>query len=876
MLTKIKKRNGDVVDFNKKCIFHAILKSSQATEKKGLIILESAIEYSNKVTDLVVNTLFEQYSNTNYLPNIEIIQDIVEREIVNSGYFEVAREYIVYRADRAQKRMQDRIKELQKVDKNLLKVIKNNGKKEIFSLKKIETFFNRVNKGFENKCKFVELYSVFKTKISDGVKTSEIFNLLKYSSIDLITVENIYWQNIAGRIYILQLYKKACTNRNIIFDDIYLPKTFLEHFKRYLDQGLYYTKFKCYYSLTQLKQAAQFIKKERDYNYIYSTVLAFDKRYLNNPNGKICELPQEMYLCIALFLAIPEPEEKRLSVVKKVYDAISTQKLSLPTPTLLNARTNFHQLASCFKLNTNDDLRSIYHNIENIAQISKFGGGVGIYLGNIRSRSATIRNMQNVSAGVIPWIKVINDTACAVNQLGARKGAVSPTLDIWHKDIKDFLNLQTETGDIRNKAFDIFPAISIPDIFMDRVICDQKWTLFDPHEILQVTGKKLQDLFGKSFEKFYIECETNSKISLKETVSAKNLMKEFLKTAVETGMPYVFFRDTVNKVNPNKHIGNIYSTQLCTEICQNTSSDIFDKETYTKDNKISIQYHPGQVVVCNLASINIAKVHTDAEINAIIPVAMRVLDNTITLNFYPIKEAELTAKQYRSVGLGFMGLAEYLACKGYSYDSKQARNIVDVLFEQYAYATLSASNMLAQERGKYNLYKGSEWDTGKIFARKIDWYKKNTKNPDKWVSLFNKIKQHGLRFSYHLAPAPNTSTAAVIGTTAGVLPIYQKFYVDTGSIAPVVTVAPNLSEKNFWYYKEYTKIDMNDVIDMISVIYKWTDQSISFEWLITPEKTSPQELYDYYIKAWKQGIKTIYYLRSMSGNVSQACNSCSG
>ncbi len=765
---------------------------------------------------------------------------------------------------------------LDKINQNSLKVTKNNGKTQIFSLKKIELFFNRVNRNFKNKCKFPELYELLKTKISDCIKTSEIINLLKYASVDLITVENIYWQNIAGRIYILQLYKKACQNRKMTFGHIYTPESFVQHFKKYIDQGLYYKDFTIHYSLEEIMKAAEFIKKECDFDYVYSTVLAFDKRYLNNPNDIICELPQEMYLSIALFLAIPESPDKRLSMVKKIYDAISTQKLSLPTPTLLNARTNFHQLASCFKLNADDDLRSIYHNIENIAQISKFGGGVGIYLGNIRSRSSSIRNIKGASGGVIPWVKVINDTACAVNQLGSRKGAVSPTLDIWHRDIRDFLNLQTETGDIRSKAFDIFPAISIPDIFMERVINNAGWTLFDPHEVLQVTGKKMQDLFGKKFKQFYAECEVNTQIHLKEVISGKDLMKEFLKTAVETGMPYVFFRDTVNETNPNKHAGNIYSTQLCTEICQNTLADKFDSEIETIDSKIAVQYKPGQIVVCNLASINIAKVHTDSEIEAIIPIAMRVLDNTITLNFYPIKEAELTAKKYRSVGLGFLGLAEYLACKSYSYDSKQARELVDTLFEKYSYATLSASNMLAQERGTYELYTGSEWDKGKIFNRQADWYKKNAKTPAKWMGLFDKIKKYGLRFAYHLAPAPNTSTAGVVGTTAGLLPVYQKFYVATGAFAPVVTVAPHLSQKNFWYYKEYTKIDLNDVIDMISTVYKWTDQSISFEWLINPEKTSPQKLYDYYIKAWKQGIKTIYYLRSMSGDASQICDSCSG
>ena len=223
-----------------------------------------------------------------------------------------------------------------------------------------------------------------------------------------------------------------------------------------------------------------------------------------------------------------------------------------------------------------------------------------------------------------------------------------------------------------------------------------------------------------------------------------------------------------------------------------------------------------------------------------------------------------------------MGLAEYLACNGYRYDSLEARKVVDRLFEKYAYMTLFSSNKLAQERGTYELYKGSEWDNGKLLGREASWYQTNSNAPQKWITLFSEIEKHGLRFAYHLAPAPNTSTASVVGTTAGLLPIYKKFYVDTSAVAPIVTVAPNLSQENFWYYKEYVNMDMNDVIDMISIVYKWVDQSISFEWLITPEKTSPQELYSYYMKAWKQKIKTVYYLRSMSGDASQICDSCTG
>lgn len=285
-----------------------------------------------------------------------------------------------------------------------------------------------------------------------------------------------------------------------------------------------------------------------------------------------------MYLSVALFIALAEKKEDRIPFAIKLYKSCASGEISLPTPTLLNARTPHSQLSSCFKINIDDDLRGIYHGIENMAQISKYGGGIGSYLGHIRAKGASIRGFAGASGGIIPWVKVINDTGIAVNQLGARLGAISVTLDVWHLDIYDFLDLQTETGDIRSKAFDVFPAISVPDLFMKRVQEDGDWTLFDPHEIKSLYGRSLEESFCEDFEDFYTLVESDERIALRKVVKAKDLFKKFLKTTVETGMPYVFFRDTVNRHNANKHAGSIYSTQLCTEICQNSSPSKFVEE----------------------------------------------------------------------------------------------------------------------------------------------------------------------------------------------------------------------------------------------------------------------------------------------------------
>ena len=864
----IKNREGDLVPFDITRIEHAIEKAAKSVWVRDMSFVD---DISQVVADNLYEKSIWEFSE---LVTIEMIQDQVEQTLMLSGYFDIAKAFIIYRNERSQIREKNKEKLEKKIEKKELKIIKTNGKKEVFDMEKVKETYKRVSFGLARVCPFGEIESSLHKYLVEGMKTSDILKMMIKSAIDLITVENTSWQYIAGRLTTIDLYKEATKNRDMDIKKIYDPKAYVTLFDEYIEKGLYYKDFYKYYSKEDILKAGKNLKKDTDLTYNYTTLLMYKKRYLLNPNKIVKELPQEMYMSVALFLAIPEPEETRLDVALKIYEYCSTGKISLPTPTLLNARTNYHQLSSCFKLNVGDDLRNIYHNVENMAQISKYGWGIGVYLGHIRSKWGSIRGVKWVSGWVNPWVKVINDTAVAVNQLGSRAGAISVTLDVWHRDIYDFLDLQTETWDIRRKAFDVFPAISVPDMFMKRSERGENITLFDPKEVRDVTGQSLEDLFGDEFEKFYIECENNPKITLKEEVPAKDIFKKFMKSTIETGMPYVFYRDTVNKLNPNKHAGNVYSTQLCVEICQNTAPSKYVEETI-EDGKIVIKYEPGDTVVCNLASINIAEVNTDSEIKKITPIAMRILDNVIDLNFYPIKEAEITSKRYRSVGLGFLGLAEHLATNKLNYDSQEARDYVDKLMEKFTYRTLKSSNDLAKEKGTYELYEGSEWSKWILIGKDAEWFKKNSGMSDKWLKLIDHIKKDGMRFAYHLAPAPNTSTALVLGTTASVLPIYKKYFVETNAFAPTVNVAPNLNSENFWYYKEYVNMDMNDVIDMVSVIYKWVDQSISFEWIINPEKVSPKQLHDYYVKSWKQGIKTVYYVRSMSLEVKE-CSSCSG
>ncbi|MEK9151208.1 MAG: ribonucleoside-diphosphate reductase subunit alpha [Patescibacteria group bacterium] len=869
-ITQVKRRDGEVVPFDRTRIEKAV---ELACDAMG----ETDKRFIPKMTDDVVSDIIEACGEEpgTHIPSVEKIQDFVEKRLMKEGRYEIAKSYILYREKQHEKREETKERLIEQFEKHSMQVIKADGKKELFNIRKIRAVFDRAASGYEQHCRFEDLLEAFKKNIVNEIKTSDINKLLIKTCVDLVTVENIFWQNIAARILLGDLYKQAIKNRGLEHKDVYSPKAYKALFDDYVTRGLYYKDFYKYYAAKDILEAGKRLSRETDLGYEYTTVVSFAKRYLLNPNKVIMELPQEMYMSLALFLAIPEQQEQRLAFAFKIYEHCSKQRISLPTPTLLNARTNYHQLSSCFKINVDDDLRGIYHAIENMAQISKFGGGVGVYLGNIRARGSSIRGVRGMSGGVNPWVKVINDTAVAVNQLGSRLGAISVTLDIWHLDIYDFLDLQTETGDIRSKAFDIFPAVSVPDLFMRRLREDGDIALFDPHEVETLYGKRLQDSFNEAFEEFYLMLEKDDRLTMTKVVKAKEVFKKFLKSTVETGMPYVFFRDTVNRLNPNKHAGNIYSTQLCTEICQNTSATKFIEEVI-EDGKVIIRYEPGDLVVCNLASINVATVCDPEVIADVFPVVMRVLDNVVTLNYYPIQEARRTATRYRSVGLGYLGLAEYLATRKLAYDSEEARREVDRLFERYTFHTYRASVDIARERGTYELYPGSEYSKGILLGRTAEWFETNTPFAEEWKTLFADMQKHGVRFAYHTAPAPNTSTAGVVGTTAALLPIYKKFFIETNLSAPTIRVAPKLSKENFWYYKEYIHMNMNDVIDMMAVIYPWIDQSISFEWMIDPAKVSPAQLYSYYMKSWEQGIKTIYYVRSLSGEIKDDCVSCSG
>lgn len=551
---------------------------------------------------------------------------------------------------------------------------------------------------------------------------------------------------------------------------------------------------------------------------------------------------------------------------------LSRLEVTMATPTLSNARKPYHQLSSCFIDTVPDSLEGIYRSIDNFAQVSKFGGGMGMYFGKVRASGSNIRGFEGAAGGVIRWIRLVNDTAVAVDQLGMRQGAVAVYLDVWHRDLPEFLQLRTNNGDDRMKAHDIFPAVCYPDLFwkMAKEDLDQNWYLMCPHEIFQAKGYHLEDYFGKEWERRYLDCVQDARIS-KRTVTLKDIIRLVLRSAAETGTPFTFNRDTVNRLNPNGHAGMIYCSNLCTEIAQNMQAiEEVSKEVQTTDGDTVVVTvtRPGEFVVCNLASLSLGHLPvTDTTyMEEIVSTAVRALDNVIDLNFYPTPYAKLTNQKYRSIGLGVSGYHHMLAKHGIIWESEEHLKFADTVFETINYAAILASTNLAAEKGSYSLFNGSDWQSGAYFEKR-DYHS------EKWLALQKKVAAQGMRNAYLLAVAPTSSTSIISGTTAGLDPILKRYFLEEKKGSMLPRVAPELSPATYWYYKNAHLIDQTYSIRACGVRQRHIDQAQSMNIYITNDFTMRQ-IFNLYLKAWEEGVKTIYYVRSKSLEVEE-CESCS-
>jgi ribonucleoside-diphosphate reductase alpha chain len=499
-----------------------------------------------------------------------------------------------------------------------MKVVKRAGVLEKLDIRKIRIVIDFACKGL--RVDPLELEMDAQIQFRDGITTKEIQQLLIRTAAEKVSAENPDWAYVAARLLLYDLYKDVGHLRGYkVKDKIngkykpYNPESFYELIKSYTERGIYGEYLLENYTKEEIDQLARYIDPDRDLLWTYTGIKVLYDRYLvRDEEGRVIELPQEMYMLIAMTLAIPERKEERLNWAKTFYDLQSLHLISLATPTLMNARRPYTQLSSCFVLTVDDDLYDIFDNVKKAGMISKFAGGLGIYLGKIRATGAPIRKFKGASSGVLPVVKILNDVMVYVDQLGMRKGSASITLDIWHKDVLDFLEVKTNVGDERKKAHDIHPAISIPDLFMKRLKENGKWTLFDPYYCKNVrNGKNLEDFYGEEFEELYLKLEKELPDYAKREISAFELWKRLLTVVFETGEPYIFFRDTANRLNPNKHCGMVYSSNLCHEIVQNQSVSTHVSETLSEDGTITHVKKSGDVVVCNLGSINLGKVWTE-------------------------------------------------------------------------------------------------------------------------------------------------------------------------------------------------------------------------------------------------------------------------
>ena len=543
----------------------------------------------------------------------------------------------------------------------------------------------------------------------------------------------------------------------------------------------------------------------------------------------------------------------------------------MATPTMANARKPYHQLSSCFIDTVADTLANIYKSIDNFAQISKYGGGMGLYFGKVRANGSDIRGFKGAAGGVIRWIKLVNDTATAVDQLGVRQGAVAVYLDAWHKDLPEFLNLRTNNGDDRMKAHDVFPAICYPDLFwkMAKEDLNATWYLMCPHEIGKVKGYQLEDFYGEEWEERYFDCVNDARISKREMI-LKDLVRLILKSAVETGTPFTFNRDQVNKMNPNGHKGMIYCSNLCTEIAQNMSAITLTEPQIIKVDEEEIVVNkskPGDFVVCNLASLSLGNIDVTnkQELSHIIHTIVRALDNVIDLNYYPIPYAEITNRQYRAIGLGVSGYHHMLVKQGLRYESEEHLQFVDTLFETINAYAIQASNVLAKEKGSYQYFKGSDWDSGAYFT------KRGYQN-ECWQKLAQDVHTYGMRNAYLLAVAPTSSTSIIAGTSAGVDPIMNKYFLEEKKGSMIARVAPDLNPQTFWLYKNAHQIQQEWIVKAAGIRQRHIDQAQSVNLYITNEFTLRTVL-NLYIQAWENGVKTLYYVRSKALEVEE-CESC--
>ena len=786
----------------------------------------------------------------------------------------------------------------------MITIIKRNGRREPLDIAKIQKYTSAAVKGLENVSQS-ELEVDAQIQFRDGINSREIQETLIKTAVDKIDIDAPNWTFVASRLFLYDLYHRV--------NGFTGYSSLREYLERGEKEGRILLGLKEKFDLEALDRH---IDQERDLQFNYLGIKTLYDRYLiKDRNGDPIELPQHMFMGVAMFLA--QNEEDREGWAIKFYDMISKFEVMMATPTLSNARTPRHQLSSCYIGSSPDNIEGIFDGYKEMALLSKFGGGIGWDWTQVRAMGSFIDGHKNAAGGTVPFLKITNDIAIAVDQLGTRKGAIAVYLEPWHMDIHDFIDVKKNSGEERRRAHDLFPALWINDLFMKRVQEDGIWTMFDPFDC-----KDLTELHGEAFEKRYLELEKDPKI-VKEHTKAKELWRKVLTSYFETGSPFLCFKDNANRANPNDHYGVIRSSNLCTEIFQNTEANsykiklkfeegdclYFDEEELIKVDSgiekpakkvtaldsingrqiyiVEKERVDGATAVCNLASVNLSRIHTKEDIDRIVPIAIRALDNVIDLNFYPLEKVKRTNMRSRSIGLGVMGEAQMLAEQGIAWGSQEHFDKVDEVMEAVSYNAIKASSDLSVEKGCYPEFEGSKWSRGIMpmdhaNAEVVNLVDRGGlfRSNYEWDTLRETVKKQGMRNGYLMAIAPTSSISILTGTTQAIEPVYKRKWYEENLSGLIPVVVPKLSPDTWAYYTPAYDLNQTILVKAAAIRQKWIDQGQSLNIFITLDKASGKYLNEIYMLAWKLGLKSTYYLRSqspeMSGDVEDRSMECVG
>lgn len=809
--------------------------------------------------------------------DVERIQDLVEMELMARSHYRVARRYIIYRSEHAKMRVLRGETPLVEAAPQL-HVVLGDGTRVPFDSTRARKRLQEAAAGLEDAVNVDELVEEVLRSIFDGISISEIYRAQILAARSRIERDPAY-DIVASRLMLNVIYQEALgetpTGKS-------LNRLHQDQFEHYIIDGIRAGRLAPELREFDLGRLAAAMQPQRDSQFRYLGVQAIYDRYLLHVDGHRIETPQFFWMRVAMGVALKEQLREDRAI--EFYNVLSTFRFTSATPTLFNSGTPHPQLSSCYLSTVDDDLQHIFKVVSDNAVLSKWAGGLGNDWTNIRATNAHIHGTNGKSQGVIPFLKVVNDAAVAVNQGGKRKGAVCSYLETWHLDVEEFLDLRKNTGDDRRRTHDMHTANWIPDLFMKRVRQNGQWTLFSPNEV-----SDLHDLYGQKFEERYEQYERmadEGEIQLFRRVSAAELWRKMLTRLFETGHPWITFKDPSNIRSPQDHAGVVHSSNLCTEILLNTS--------------------PEETAVCNLGSVNLAAHVEEGRLNLdrlreTITIAVRMLDNVIDINFYPTVEAARSNRRHRPIGLGLMGFQDALCKLGVSYASQQAVEFADSSMEAISYFAILASSNLAQERGPYSSYAGSKWDRGLLPIDSLELLETERQESvpvDRsttldWSLVRKAVAEHGMRNSNVLAIAPTATISTIIGVSQSIEPAYKHLYAKSnlsGEFTQVnESLVAELKQLELWdasmldelkyfdgslqnigriplevrqRYLTAFEIEPKWLIECAARRQKWIDQGQSLNLYLS--EPNGRKMNDMYMLAWQKGLKTTYYLRTVA------------